>query len=61
VGGQVAQHADLAFAERLERQPRPGGRWCGSAASQQVADLGDQGRVACTLTGLALEQARREM
>ena len=58
VGRQVAQHADLAVAERLERRPRPGGRRRGPVPGQQVQDLGDQGGVRGALPGLALEQVR---
>jgi len=45
VGRQVAQHADLAVAERLERRLRCGGRRRRRPSGQQAADLGDQGGV----------------
>ena len=58
VGGQVAQHPDLAFAERLERRLRCGGRRRRRPSGQQAADLGDQGGVRGAVPGLALEQRR---
>jgi hypothetical protein len=54
VGRQVAQHPDLAVAQRLRRRPRPGGRR-GSPAGQQAQDLSDQRGVRGALPGLALE------
>jgi hypothetical protein len=56
LGRQVAQHPDLAVAQRLQRQLRPGGRR-GSTAGQQAEDLDDQGGVRCSVPGLALQQA----
>ena len=59
VGWQVAQHPDLAVAERLERRPWPGSPRRGPVPGQQVEDLSDQGGMRSALPGLALEQARR--
>ena len=49
-GGQVAQDAGLAGAERLRQRPGPGGRRRpvprpGPGPGEQAADLGDQGGV----------------
>jgi len=58
VGGQVAQHPDLAAAERIKQRPRRGPRR-ERVAGLQVHDPGDQGGVCGALPGVALEQGRR--
>jgi hypothetical protein len=55
---QVAQYADLAVAQRLERRPRLTGRRRGPFPGQQVEDLGQQRGVRGALPGVALEHAR---
>jgi hypothetical protein len=61
VGRQVAEHVQLAVAQRLPRRLRVGGRWGGPVSREQAEDVGDQGGVRGALPGLALEQARRRV
>src|SRR5260370_10223678 len=51
VGRQVAQHADLAVAERLQRRLRTAGRRRGPRSGQHAEDLGEPGGVGAAVPG----------
>jgi hypothetical protein len=59
VSWQVAQHADLAVAERLEGRLWSCGARRGRPSRQEAEDLGDQGGVRGAVPGVLLEQTRR--
>jgi LuxR family transcriptional regulator, maltose regulon positive regulatory protein len=69
VGRQVAQHAQLAVAQRFHRQPGPRGPRRrrqialrrGTVAGERAENLGDQGDVGGAAPGLAFQQARHGM
>src|SRR4051812_14004004 len=56
MGGQVAQDAFFAVAERLGERYRFARRWCRAPAAQSVEDLGDEGGVRRVVPGMALEK-----